>query len=222
MEDFKEANNVADIKAESMASLAARIQTKRTGLGKKTGKLKTQSQIQNMDLLISSKSQVQASVDLHKALVAFEKKRIRKLATVVLDKLHAMKSAGVQMSQIPSCVLGACCLASVFIAASDQQWKECVRLCSDEVITESILQENISELPQVQRAAVSVFFTEAIKSNPEPTNLQRLRLQMDGWIRELHQVGVHADVAAFLNALSAVLNHKGKSIDDVRKAVCLL
>ena len=222
MEDFKDATTVADIKAESMASLSSRIQSKRNGLGKKTGNKKTQFHIQNMDLLISNKSQIAASVDLHKALVVFEKKRIRKLATAVLDKLHAMKSAGVQMSQIPSCVLRGCCLASVFIAANDQQWKECVRLCSDEVITESILQENISELPQVQRAAVSAFFTEAIKSNPEPSNLQRLRLNMDGWIRELHQVGVHADVAAFLNAISAVLNHKGKNIDDVNKAVCLL
>ena len=89
LEDFKDATTVADIKAESMASLSSRIQSKRNGLGKKTGNKKTQFHIQSMDLLISNKSQIAASVNLHKALVVFEKKRTRKLATAVLDKFHA-------------------------------------------------------------------------------------------------------------------------------------
>ena len=69
-------------------------------------------------------------MSFHKAAVGFEKKRTRKMAATVTEKLHAMRSAGVTLDLTPTCFGAWGVYGAVFVLSCDQQWTPAANACA--------------------------------------------------------------------------------------------
>ena len=97
MQVLKVNATLSDIKLESLESLSARLASKKTGLGKKAGKDSSTTITNLLDKVNSGKVQVSSVVEVIKVVLAFQKKRSRKLAVAVGEKMHAMRARGVTL-----------------------------------------------------------------------------------------------------------------------------
>ena len=66
----------------------------KTQLTKKSGKDNSAEAINMLETVSRKKTELQSLVDVCKAAVAFSKKRTRKQASLLADKLHEMRSSG--------------------------------------------------------------------------------------------------------------------------------
>ena len=78
-----------------MVSLAARLTTKKGVLTKRTLKDKSTKAIDLLESVSKKKVVLQGVIDVCKAASSFTKKRTRKSAVLVVDKIHDIRSLGV-------------------------------------------------------------------------------------------------------------------------------
>ena len=83
--------------------------------------------VSTVDDISARKSRLQCILDVHKAATLFDKKRTRKDASAVSDKVLAMRGAGVTSDMVPACLASCGIYASVFIVAVDKKLKDAAR-----------------------------------------------------------------------------------------------
>ena len=95
MRDVRLVKGLKDIKEELLVSLAARLTTKKGVLTKRTLKDKSTEAIDLLESVSKKKVVLQGVIDVCKAASTFTKKRTRKSAMLVADKIHDIRSSGV-------------------------------------------------------------------------------------------------------------------------------
>ena len=223
---FAQAENLDDIKLETINSLLQRLQSKRTQLGKKVGKSKTQKILNAITKVAERKTQFAAIADLVKTAIAFERKRIRFKALQLQDKLHLAKSAGLEHHQIPLCMRACGVYAGVAVASTDAKWDVCVSICANEklkdslglVDTEGVVGEQLAD---IQMKAGSEFFAELLRQHAalSGNNLAVTRLKFLSLASDFKNA--HAPMKELLDAGEVVLHHHQRkySAADTRQAL---
>ena len=124
---LKSAKSLDAIKEELLSSLAARLNTKKTALSNRLLKDKSKEVIGMLEDINTARAHRTAFVDVYKAVTMFEKKRTRKQATAVGDKIHSMRAAGVTIDMLPTCLNAFSTYSRVFTSSCDQKWQESIR-----------------------------------------------------------------------------------------------
>ena len=223
---FASTPKIDDVKVDSLTSLISRLQALRNRLGKKVGKTKTQAALDDVDHVSKRKTQLGAIVDLMKSLAVFDKKRQRKHASAVQDKVHSVKASGIAFAQVPLCVRAAAIYAAVNVLASDQKWAECIAMRSKSGIWHGLGLNTIddhdgSDEGHIQKIAASGFFAEFFRqmADPQKADLAAVRLKTLAMIRDFD--GVLAPLRVLLYAIEVALDSAKHGSDAVRQAICV-
>ena len=180
MQVLKASATLSDIKLETLESLSARLASKKTGLGKKAGKDSSATITEMLDKVNSGKVQVSSVVEVIKVVVAFQKKRSRKLAVAVGEKMHALRAHVGTFDTLPMCLSLQSALSKVFMLASDQKWVEATTACSVSSLEwEMGFGMDTSTLALVQKQAGILCLAERVRwmsseKLPEPSVTKRL------------------------------------------------
>ena len=108
-----------DIKEETLANLAGRLNGQQNQLTKKSGKDNSAEAINMLETVSRKKTELQSLVDVCKVAVAFSKNRTRKRASLLADKLHEMRSSVVANNMVPICLSSHSRFCSVLINTND-------------------------------------------------------------------------------------------------------
>ena len=86
----------------------------------------TQS-VNMIDDINTHKNRLQHIVDLFKAASLFDKKRNRKSAIAIGDKVRAMRSGGVSGEMLPPCLIAYSVFGINLVFSVDKKWKDGLR-----------------------------------------------------------------------------------------------
>ena len=129
LQTLAKCSTLADIKEETLTSLIARLGSKKKTLGNKVSKDKGTQSVNMIDDINTHKNRLQNIVDLFKAASLFDKKRNRKSAIAIGDKVRAMRSGGVSGEMLPPCLIAYSVFGIVFVFSVDKKWTEALRGC---------------------------------------------------------------------------------------------
>ena len=165
---LKQAASLNEIKDELLSSLVGRLNTKKGQIAKRVGKDKSKQLVDLLDEVNTAKSHLAAIVEVFKAAQTFEKKRTRKAATTVGDKIHFMRSAGVTIDMLPICLSALSTYCRVFTSSCDQKWSDCSTGClSHEISFELGGAVGVQDLGPIQRQAATLFLCELVRWQSE-------------------------------------------------------
>ena len=203
---------------ESLSSLASRLQAKRTALSKKASRDKSGESLSTIDTVTMTKGRVAALVELVKAILTFEKKRIRKNATCVEEKFDEMRSNGVTLDMLPTCVAAVAVHSTVCILTADGKYQDCTSMIDPVKLREHAPDANQDEVLKIQKSicvkVVSEFVRHLVESKEATTQAAAKVQQLCGAFA-VHALG---SVSVLMKAIMTLLNDSTRAEIEVVEA----
>ena len=173
-EVLKLCNKLEEVREETLQSLLSRLGGKKTSLAKRNLKDKSGVTVDQIDEVNTRVVRLQAIMSFHKAAVGFEKKRTRKMAATVTEKLHAMRSAGVTLDLTPTCFGAWGVYGAVFVLSCDQQWTPAANACALPSIQLALGSlANTATQGEVQLKAAVLFLCELVRWHSEQKHSEK-------------------------------------------------
>ena len=123
----------------------------------------TQS-VNMIDDINTRKNRLQSIVDLFKAASLFDKKRHRKSAIAIGDKVRAMRAAGVSGDTVPACLIAYSVFGMVFVYSVDKKWKDGLRVCfMSDILFEIGNAADAAQQNIIQVRAAVLFLCEVVR-----------------------------------------------------------
>ena len=222
LELIKQQTKLEDITEESLNNLASRLLTKKGAMGKKASKKGAGKEATAMvDDLAKARTKVLAVVDLTKAIAMFEKKRSRKTAQTIADKMHAIKACGV-FQFLPACASCFALHSVLFIATLDQRFLESVETVKTSTIMEHCADAGPAEQESIQSALVVRLVTEKVRLSVE--NKETATVAKDSATRLCNALIPHigGSIKKLLEAVVCVLQDRRHSTTDVVASLVII
>ena len=222
LELAKQQTKLEDITEESLNNLASRLLTKKGAMGKKASKKGAGKEATAMvDDLAKARTKVLAVVDLTKAIAMFEKKRSRKTAQTIADKMHAIKACGV-FQFLPACASCFALHSVLFIATLDQRFLESVETVKTSTIMEHCADAGPAEQESIQSALVVRLVTEKVRLSVE--NKETATVAKDSATRLCNALIPHigGSIKKLLEAVVCVLQDRRHSTTDVVASLVII